>query len=667
MTNILAVGDSITFGLIQTPNTIEQGGGYRTVLDDSLKSNGFTDVDFVGSEQHGPTSIDRDHEGHPGWEIRDIANGRDGEGNIDDWITTENPDILLLMIGTNDTDIRDTDDLVSQYNDLIEQIDSHDVEHVLLASIPPFVRSDTRNERGIILNAAIEETVEQKQSEGKNYVFVDVFNALTVDDIAADEIHPTSLGYSIIGNAWHNALLPILDPSFDASQGDARGEPFRIEAEDFDNLGDFEVEDTTLVGNPQIIRPSDDVADATATTNFTGSTGRYDIVLGYFDETDGEAEIEVSIDGELIESISLNQDFGGEEFSYQNYVRQTLSVNHFIEADSEITITGTSDQGERAVVEYIEFIPILIETPANNGPESELIIADALDNQIFGFGADDFIFGFSGNDTINGGEDNDVLRGGNGNDILNGGAGDDILIGGIGDDTLTGGAGEDLFVLRESQLTDTITDFEDGSDKIVLLGGLEFGDLVITSDGVDTTIAAEGTVIATLTGVSSGIDANDFIDRNANGSAGDNDFLFGNSNTNNLIAGDGNDHLFGFSGNDILNGGAGIDHLLGQQGDDSLIGGAGSDFLRGGNGNDTLNGGADEDIFVLEVGRGTDTIVDFNNDEDLIRLTGDLEFAELSITASGSDAQISFNGELLAILENTDISVLDGGDFFNAA
>ncbi len=665
MTNILAVGDSITFGVVQSPKTLEQGGGYRTVLDDSLKSNGFTDVDFVGSEQHGPNSIDRDHEGHPGWEIRNIANGRDGEGNIDDWITTENPDILMLMIGTNDTDIGDTDNLISQYNDLIEQIDSHDVEHVLLASIPPFVRSDTRNERGIILNAAIEETVEQKQSEGKNFVFVDVFNALTVDDIAADQIHPTSLGYSKIGNAWHNALLPILDPSFDASQGDARGEIFRIEAEDFDNLGDFEVEDTSLVGNPQIIRPSVDVSSATATTNFNGSTGRYDIVLGYFDETDGEAEIEVRIDGDLLESISLNEDFGGEDFSYQNYVRQTLSVNHFIEADSEITITGTSDQGERAVVEYIEFIPILIETPVNNGAASELILSDAVANQIFGFGGDDFIFGFSGNDLIDGGDDDDVLRSGSGNDTIDGGAGNDILIGGTGDDSLTGGTGEDLFVLRESQLTDTITDFEDGSDQIVLLGGLEFGDLVISSDGVDTTIAADGTVIATLTGVSSGIDENDFIDRNSNGSAGDNDFLFGNSNINNLIAGDGNDHLFGFSGNDILNGGAGIDHLLGQQGNDSLIGGAGSDFLRGGSGNDTLNGGADEDIFVLEVGRGADTIVDFTNNEDLIRLNGDLEFAQLTIAASGSDAQISFNGELLATLENTDVSILDSGDFFS--
>lgn len=56
-----------------------------------------------------------------------------------------------------------------------------------------------------------------------------------------------------------------------------------------------------------------------------------------------------------------------------------------------------------------------------------------------------------------------------GRDVLAGSAGDDAITGGIGADVLTGGAGGDQFVftsLRDG--LDTITDFQPGSDRIVL-------------------------------------------------------------------------------------------------------------------------------------------------------------------------------------------------------
>ena len=62
-----------------------------------------------------------------------------------------------------------------------------------------------------------------------------------------------------------------------------------------------------------------------------------------------------------------------------------------------------------------------------------------------------------------------TIAGTAGRDALAGTAGDDVLTGGIGADTLTGGAGSDTFVynsLRDA--TDTITDFQPGSDKLAL-------------------------------------------------------------------------------------------------------------------------------------------------------------------------------------------------------
>ncbi len=67
------------------------------------------------------------------------------------------------------------------------------------------------------------------------------------------------------------------------------------------------------------------------------------------------------------------------------------------------------------------------------------------------------------------------LEGSFGDDTLEGFAGDDTLIGAQGDDTLTGGKGADVFVFNADYHTgnDTITDFEEGVDRIEIYGEAE--------------------------------------------------------------------------------------------------------------------------------------------------------------------------------------------------
>ncbi|MCC1491866.1 calcium-binding protein [Cognatishimia sp. F0-27] len=109
-------------------------------------------------------------------------------------------------------------------------------------------------------------------------------------------------------------------------------------------------------------------------------------------------------------------------------------------------------------------------------------------------GADfDQLNGDAGNDTLIGGQGGDLLRGGSGNDSLSGGLQNDDLGGGTGDDILTGGAGRDTFSFHFGFGHDTITDFEDGVDRIEfsfgLRGGLEYSDLTITEEDGDILIA----------------------------------------------------------------------------------------------------------------------------------------------------------------------------------
>src|SRR5258706_8952659 len=102
-TKIMPLGDSITFGYNAQDETHGKDGGYRFPLSQLLISAGLN-FNFVGSQTNGPANWNyNNHEGHPGACIVDIANGitplnQGGQG----WLGLTQPDMILLMIGTND-------------------------------------------------------------------------------------------------------------------------------------------------------------------------------------------------------------------------------------------------------------------------------------------------------------------------------------------------------------------------------------------------------------------------------------------------------------------------------------------------------------------------------------------------------------------------------------
>ena len=123
---------------------------------------------------------------------------------------------------------------------------------------------------------------------------------------------------------------------------------------------------------------------------------------------------------------------------------------------------------------------------------------------------------------------------------------------------------------------------------------------------------------------------------------------------------DGNDQLLGGNGDDILIGGNGNDILEGGDGNDQLLGGLGNDIINGEAGDDILTGGLGEDSFILS-NDGSDIITDFNVDEDIILLEGNLTFGQLSLTSSGGNLLINVNGALLVTVSG--ISSLNSNSF----
>ncbi len=123
---------------------------------------------------------------------------------------------------------------------------------------------------------------------------------------------------------------------------------------------------------------------------------------------------------------------------------------------------------------------------------------------LLGGAGDDFLSGFRGNNSLAGGDGNDWLRGNSDTNTLNGGG---------GDDRLDLGSGNDVILFRQGDGTDTINNFQDGTDLFRLDGGLAFADLTITADGGDAliTVTNGGETLARVVGQAGNIDAGDFI------------------------------------------------------------------------------------------------------------------------------------------------------------
>ncbi|MEG4901177.1 SBBP repeat-containing protein [Microcoleus sp. F10-A1] len=158
----------------------------------------------------------------------------------------------------------------------------------------------------------------------------------------------------------------------------------------------------------------------------------------------------------------------------------------------------------------------------------------------------------------------------------------------------------------------------------------------------------------------SGLDGNDGM----YGHQG-NDFLEGGNGDDSLYGGKGNDTLLGGNGEDVLFGDRASDSLIGGEGNDTLYGGKGNDTLFGSLGNDCLIGGLGSDRFLLGLDAGTDNILDFEDDKDLLILASGITFSQLAITQSNSATLIRFvpTGAILASLSAISASQINAADF----
>ena len=236
---IMPLGDSITQGKIDDNLAEELREGYRGFLWNDLQTLGFR-PDFVGSQTAGSDALpDRDHEGHPGEKIFWITNRIDE--NTDENFLAVQPDVVLLMIGTNNmTGANDTDAnaALTQLGQLIDRIDnSTNFDGDLFVSTIPPIHDERENHDRLFNIPELDEndppglTPEAKlvdfeqgrtanfndgikttlvASHGDKFTLVDINAQLTQDDISTPPedsgLHPTLAGYEKIADEWYDAL-----------------------------------------------------------------------------------------------------------------------------------------------------------------------------------------------------------------------------------------------------------------------------------------------------------------------------------------------------------------------------------------------------------------------------------------------------------------------------
>jgi acyl-CoA thioesterase-1 len=198
---IMPLGDSITQG-----NKAQDS--YRRPLFHKLKDAGYA-FTFVGSEKSNFTGppphpdFQQDNEGHYGWKITDVLPKLDG------WLEKNNPDIVLLHLGTNDNGVPNhkADDILADLEKVIDVLRKHNPKvKVLLAQLM------TAWGELVEVNKRIPDLAKRKTTAASPIIVVDQATGFDVrkDKDTVDGCHPNASGEEKMATRWFEALVTVL-------------------------------------------------------------------------------------------------------------------------------------------------------------------------------------------------------------------------------------------------------------------------------------------------------------------------------------------------------------------------------------------------------------------------------------------------------------------------
>ncbi len=207
--NLLCVGDSITaapWGRRRLKAALDKAG-YHT---------DFVGTQFGANPEGGFT--DGEHEGYPGYKIEDVATKLTVPGT--GALARFNPDVVLVLLGTNDIGQGQVAGATDRLAILLRQIRSAEPKaHIFVGTITailPNAFSDYNKRAADVgtYNDAVVAVVAKLQGRDRRIHLVDINAALpATNDYIGDGVHPSGYGtadekdgYARMGDAWFRAI-----------------------------------------------------------------------------------------------------------------------------------------------------------------------------------------------------------------------------------------------------------------------------------------------------------------------------------------------------------------------------------------------------------------------------------------------------------------------------
>ncbi|KAI8942515.1 hypothetical protein NX059_000579 [Plenodomus lindquistii] len=171
---------------------------WRANLQTSLRAARVTNWDFVGTQTSScaGTNIDQNHQGIPGSLAVDYAKN----GNLVGWLDAANPDVVIMLLGTNDVLIgrKPIAEITAAYDTLLAQMRKKNPRMIIIFSnllpLDP-ARWPAYGVQGIKdLNKAIATYAPKKSTTQSPVYFVDNFSGFNAVTDTTDGEHPNDSG-----------------------------------------------------------------------------------------------------------------------------------------------------------------------------------------------------------------------------------------------------------------------------------------------------------------------------------------------------------------------------------------------------------------------------------------------------------------------------------------
>ncbi|MES0826902.1 right-handed parallel beta-helix repeat-containing protein [Ruegeria sp. SCP11] len=147
----------------------------------------------------------------------------------------------------------------------------------------------------------------------------------------------------------------VTDPVDDNPSTPTDGTPqhYFVEAETFDIESGWRVKSNSIASGEAYLNATGK-GTAKASTEFDGESGYYDIVVNYYDESDGESILNVSVGGEEVDSWVWDQETN-EKFATRDTLTSHVIEGVWIENGELVALEGTPDGNEPLRVDSVEF------------------------------------------------------------------------------------------------------------------------------------------------------------------------------------------------------------------------------------------------------------------------------------------------------------------------